>query len=196
MQPRCRFAALQPALAVRRATLGQCRSAATLAGGSRLVTRHDCRRPLQAARSVDRRLCDLHARPERPRDQLERRRRADQGLPDRRDHRPAFLDLLHRGGPRGRNARRRCSKPPGARANIEGEGWRVRKDGIALLGERGHRRDQRRQGRADRLRQDHPRHDREARGAAGAARGRAAASGSSSRASPTMRSTCSTPTAG
>ncbi len=43
---------------------------------------------------------------------------------------------------------------------FEGEGWRVRKDGSALLGERRRRRDQGRRRRADRLRQDHARHDR------------------------------------
>ena len=73
-------------------------------------------------------------------------------------------------------------RPPGAGAAIaretgryEEEGWRVRKDGIVLLGQRRHRSDPRRRRQADRLRQDHPRHHRAPRGAAGARAGSAAA---------------------
>ena len=51
------------------------------------------------------------------RDELERRRRADQGLPDRRDRRQAFLDLLHRRRTARPACRSRCSKPPGAKAS-------------------------------------------------------------------------------
>ena len=47
-------------------------------------------------------LRDLHARPGRPRRELERRRAAHQGLQRRRDHRPALLDVL---SARGRGAR-------------------------------------------------------------------------------------------
>src|SRR6266542_5259358 len=56
-------------------------------------------------------LRDLHARPGRPRDELERWRRADQGLPRRRDHRQALLDLLHA---------RRCEARPSARGPAGG----------------------------------------------------------------------------
>ena len=49
---------------------------------------------------------------------------------------------------------------------FEKEGWRVRKDGTPLLGQRRHRPDPRRRRHADRLRQDHARHHRAARGAA------------------------------
>ena len=66
--------------------------------------------------------------PDGTRVELERRRRTHQGLHARRNHRPAFLALLHRAGSRRR--------PPGARAEIaretgryDEEGWRVRKDG-------------------------------------------------------------------
>ena len=55
---------------------------------------------------------------------------------------------------------------------FEDEGWRVRKDGAALLGERRHHRPARRRRPADRLRQGHPRPHRasRARGAAAAER--------------------------
>ena len=45
---------------------------------------------------------------------------------------------------------------------FETEGWRVRKDGTPILGQRRHRPDPRRRGRADRLRQGHPRRHRAA----------------------------------
>ena len=77
-----------------------------------------------------------------------------------------------------------------------GEGWRVRKDGIALLGERRRRPDQRREGQADRLRQDHSRHDRAARRRSRRCSKPSGASGSSSRASPITRSSCSIPKGG
>ena len=48
----------------------------------------------------------------------------------------------------------------------EEEGWRVRKDGFVLLGERGDRPDPRRRRAAGRLCQDHPRHLRTPGGAA------------------------------
>ena len=48
--------------------------------------------------------------------QLEPGRRAVQGLRRRGDHRPAFLALLHRGGPRSRHARARAARRPRERA--------------------------------------------------------------------------------
>ena len=62
------------------------------------------------------RLRDLHARPGRPRRQLERRRAAHQGLHRRRDHRPALLGVLSAGGRRQRLARRGAGAGAGARA--------------------------------------------------------------------------------
>ena len=68
---------------------------------------------LPAAGRGRHRLRDLHARPQRPRRDLERRRGAHQGLRGRRDHRPALLDLLSAG----RHARAAgpstsCRSPP------------------------------------------------------------------------------------
>ena len=74
------------------------------------------------------RLRALHARSDRHGDQLEHRRPAHQGLPARRDPRPAFLPLLHRSRPRQRQA---APRPAHRREHgrYEEEGWRVRKDG-------------------------------------------------------------------
>ena len=65
--------------------------------------------------------------------------RAHQGLRGRRDRRPALLALLHRGGPRRRRAGNERWRPRSARAASRSEGWRVRKDGDAVLGQRGDR---------------------------------------------------------
>ena len=75
------------------------------------------------------RLRHLHARPERPRRHLEHRRRAHQGLPRRRDHRPAFLALLPARGQRRGQARDASSSIAARDGRFEEEGWRVRKDG-------------------------------------------------------------------
>ena len=75
------------------------------------------------------RLRALHAGPERHRHQLERRGRAHQGLHGRRNHRPAFLAILHRRGSRGRACRRARSQTAAREGRFEAEGWRVRKDG-------------------------------------------------------------------
>ena len=61
--------------------------------------------------------------------ELEPRRRAPQGLPGRRDHRPALLDLLHRRRTSGRGCRERGLREATAKGRWENEGWRVRKDG-------------------------------------------------------------------
>ena len=76
------------------------------------------------------RLRDLHAR---------RRRAASRaGIPGaerikgyapRRDHRPALLALLHRGGPRRRRAGTGAATRAARDGRFEKEGWRVRKDG-------------------------------------------------------------------
>ena len=62
------------------------------------------RAALPDARPGRARLRHLHARHRGPRHQLERRRAEHQGLFGRRDRRPAFLPLLHGGGPRPRRA--------------------------------------------------------------------------------------------
>ena len=81
------------------------------------------------------------------------------GYQARRDHRAAFLALLHRGGSRRRRARARAAhRAP--RGQVRGRGLARAQGRHALLGERGGRRDPRPERRADRLRQDHPRHDR------------------------------------
>ena len=115
----------------------------------------------------------LHARPRRPRRQLERRRRAHQGLRARRDHRPALLALLHRGGPRRRRAARGRWRRAAREGRFEKEGWRVRKDGTRFWANvvidpiRGD------DGRPARLRQDHARHHRAARDASSSSSRRA-----------------------
>jgi PAS domain S-box-containing protein len=79
------------------------------------------------------------------REQLERRRRAHQGLPPRRDRRPALLPLLHRRGPR----RRRCPTRAwrrAARGPLRGEAGGCART-AAASGPRGDRRDPRRDGR-------------------------------------------------
>ena len=90
------------------------------------------------------RLRDLHARSRRPRRELERRRAAHQGLPRRRDHRPALLALLPARGRRAGKCRDASSRSRRATGRFEDEGWRVRKDGIAVLGQRRHHRAARR----------------------------------------------------
>ena len=89
--------------------------------------------------------------------------RADQGLRRRRDHRPAFLALLHRRGPGRGRAAAGAARPPQREGRFEKEGWRVRKDGTRFWAHVVIDADPRRRRRADRLRQDHPRHHRAAR---------------------------------
>ena len=67
--------------------------------------------------------------PDGHRDELERRRPALQGLHRRRDHRPAFLPLLYRRGPRRRPAGSALCDIAAREGKFEAEGWRVRKDG-------------------------------------------------------------------
>src|SRR5579883_1987922 len=74
------------------------------------------------------RLCALYARSERADHQLECRRRADQGLYCRRDHRPALLPLFHRARSRRRPAGA-ALQTAAQEGRFEQEGWRVRKDG-------------------------------------------------------------------
>ena len=78
------------------------------------------------------RLCDLHARSRRLRDELEPWRRADQGLCRRGDHRVvisrSFIPRrIGRPGSRKSVSRRRRRT-----GKYEAEGWRVRKDGTAF----------------------------------------------------------------
>jgi len=94
-----------------------------------------------------------------PRGELERRRRAHQGLSPRRDHRRAFPHLLHRRGPRPRLARGGAAagargRPPGGRGTAPAQGR------LALLGQRRDEADVRPSRRAARLRQGDARHDR------------------------------------
>ena len=101
---------------------------------------------------------------------LERRRATDQGLLGRRDHRPATS---------------RSSIPPDAsdsgwpdyelkvaaeKGSFVDNGWRVRKDGTHVLGQRHHHGAARRRRASRRLRQAHPRPDREQAGRGGRAR--------------------------
>ena len=117
-----------------------------------------------AGRGRDR-LRDLHARPQRHRQQLERRRPAHQGLRAGRNRRPALLDLLHRRGPQPRRAgaqprHRRARRP------LRGRGVAAAQGRHPLLGQRRDRRHPRAVGPAGRFRQDHARHHRAPRGAA------------------------------
>ena len=103
--------------------------------------------------------------------ELERRRRSASRAIGRRDRRPAFLPLLHRGGPRGRPRRR--APCDGARSKAASR----RKAGASARTARcfwanvviDPIRDD--DGDAPRLRQDHPRHHRAARGPARLERG-------------------------
>ena len=110
-----------------------------------------------------------------------------------RDHRPAFLPLLHRGGPRRRACRRRALETAAREGRFESEGWRVRKDGTPLLGACRHRSDPHAVGRADRLRQDHPRPDRAQSGRGGAAAKRGAVPAAGPGRHRLRASTCSIP---
>ena len=67
--------------------------------------------------------------PDGPGDQLERRRRAHQGLFARRDHRRAFQPLLHPRGLSKPECPQRRWRPRATTGRYEAEGWRVRKDG-------------------------------------------------------------------
>ena len=115
------------------------------------------------------RLRHLHDRPRRPGADLERRRRAAHRVLPRRDPRPALFALLHRAGRAGGRRRPTRSGRQAAEGRPRREGWRVRKDGSRLLGQRGHHRRRDRRGHAPRVHQDPPRPDR-----AEAGRGRAA----------------------
>ena len=116
----------------------------------------------------------LHARSQRHRQQLERRRREDQGLPRGRDHRPACLALLYRARPR----RRRAAARPAD--GDDGGPFRGRRLARAqgrqpVLGPCRDRSRERRDRPPRRLRQDHPRQHRTARGPARPAGGPGAA---------------------
>ena len=127
--------------------------------------------------------------------QLERRRRAHEGLSAGRDHRPAFLALLHARRTAPPACRPACSRPRGARAASRPKGWRVRKDGSRFWASVVHRRDPRRRAASSSA---SPRSPATSPSAAPPRRRCARASASSAcscAASPTTRSTCSTRTA-
>ena len=94
--------------------------------------------------------------PDGQRRDLERGRRAHQGLPRRRDHRPALLDLLPAGRGRAPDWPRARARGGARRGRFEDEGWRVRKDGsrfwanvvITAVARRGRRARRLRQGDA------------------------------------------------
>ena len=96
------------------------------------------------------------------------------GYTAQRDHRPAFLALLHRGGPADRPARSARWRRRAREGRFESEGWRVRKDGTRFWAHVVIDPDPRPGGRADRLRQDHARPDRAPPGRGGAAAQRGA----------------------
>ncbi len=99
---------------------------------------------LPAARRERQGLRDLHARSRGTRDELERGRRAHQGLQGPRDHRPALRDVLSAGrgrkevagagachGARARTLRRRgCARAQG-RQRRSGRAWRSRRSTTA-----------------------------------------------------------------
>ena len=89
----------------------------------------DQRGAVPAARRERARLRDLHARPRRIRHDLERGRGADQGLPRRRDHRPALLRFYPAARPWPAAGPSTSWRWRGAVGRFEDEGWRVRKDG-------------------------------------------------------------------
>ncbi len=105
------------------------------------------------------------------RQQLESRRAEDQGLPARRDHRPALLGVLHARGSRRRDAAAGFGGCPPRRAASRPRSWRLRKDGTTFPRPRGHRRHPRRRRPGRRLREDHARHHRARRGPARAGTG-------------------------
>ena len=103
-------------------------SRATSPSAKRLRTRCSKANAGSVSWSERHRLRHLHARPERQHHQLERRRRAHQGLHCRRDSRPAYQPLLHTEDRRdGTPARGLATAAREGR--FEAEGWRVRKDG-------------------------------------------------------------------
>ena len=154
----------------------------------------ECERRFRAAGRRRHGLCDLHARPERRRRQLEHRRRAAQGLyaprrssaiispastpkEDRAKGLPAqFLRCRARGPLRSRRLARAQGRQP-------------------LLGHRRHRRHPRQGGQAARLRQGHARHHRAPRRAGGVAGERAPVPAAGRRRHRLRRSSCSTRTA-
>ena len=93
---------------------------------------------------------------------LERRRRAHQGLRGRRGHRPALLDVLHARGAGHRLARRRAAARRRGRP-LRGRGLARAQGRHALLGQRRHHAAARRRRRAARLLEGHARPDRAAR---------------------------------
>ena len=82
------------------------------------------------------RLRDLHARPRRPRRDLERGRRAHQGLPRGRDHRPALLELFYPTRTRAPAAPGRRAADRRARGPLRGGGLARAQGRHALLGQR------------------------------------------------------------
>src|SRR5919202_559260 len=86
------------------------------------------RRAVPAAGRSRRGLRELPAHPGRARRELEQRRRAPQGLPRGRDHRPQLRALPSARGPRG-GAAAAAAGHARAEGRVEHEGWRVRKDG-------------------------------------------------------------------
>src|SRR5499427_1171908 len=129
--------------------------------------------PAAGARSQG--LRDLHARSAGTNHDLEQRSRTHQGLSRRRDHRRAFLTLLHAGGPAGRRAHARApardhGRPLRGRGLARAQGWQP------LPRKRRDRSDPRRCGQVDRLCQGDARRHRTAPGPADArANARAAA---------------------
>ena len=102
-----------------------------------------------------------HARSHRHRGELEYRGPAHQGLYRRGDHRPSFLAVLYRGGPRRRPATTLDRHRHGNR-QVRGGSLAHAQGRLALLRQCGDRCRPRRERQADRFRQDHPRRHRAA----------------------------------
>ena len=129
------------------------RRAAQAQRGARAARRrpHQRSAPLgaavQGAGQRRRRLRDLHARHRGLHRQLERRRRAHQGLLAQRGDRQALLDVLHAGGSReGRAAA--CADDRGDARQVRSRGLARAQGRQSLLGERRDRRDLQRERRA------------------------------------------------
>ena len=106
------------------------------------------------------RLRDLHARSRRPRRDLERRRRAHQGLRGRARSSASTSRSSTRPRPSPRGKPEHELEVAAREGRFEDEGWRAAQGRHALLGQRRHHRPARRTRRAARLRQGHPRPDR------------------------------------
>ena len=89
---------------------------------------------LSASRREHHRLRHLHARSRWDRDELESRRAALQGLQAQEIVGLAFPPVLHREGPDRGLAGALFSRTAERDGRHESEGWRVRKDGNAVLG--------------------------------------------------------------